>query len=887
MQRICVKNLFFLLLVATNMACGTQTLPTTDENQQGGTTGGEQTCTQLQDCRGGEICQGGLCIPDPELEEETPIILEDGGIGFGTLSALPAQDIEFGAQQLGIPVTRQITLINTGTAPLTLLFITLDDTSGEFSLDQEGQLDTLLAPQETFHLEASHTPTDGEPDMAEIKVVHNGEGGLYRIGLAAEFKGDAILTVGIDGFDTSNSISTHDFGERAVEDAPYSQSLWLTNTGSRDSILTVEDITITPTGAGFDFADDIELPWVLGARSTMSCTEETADDICDNAGNGCIENVCTDENGHPLQSFALPLTFTPQESASQAVVTLFHTADESGQGDTVGQYEILLSGGPTLPNATVSASQLTFPSTLVGGGPSETALTISNTGTGTLTYALTPPNVTAFTFPTNQESNGSIAPGADATIAIHFTPSAAETYTGTFEITFNTADAAPMVISLVGDGWTCPDGSYINDAADTCLSPVAEVSTQQLSFDATLVGGDASEEVLVINNTGTWPLTYSLSSPTPAIFAWPANQSSSGEIPPGASANITVIFTPLAAQVYTGEFGITFNTDASSPTIISLVGAGWSCPPHAHVTEGTTCTCDDGYNTCGSDCLLPSPDSCGDDCITCDIRSGSDRDCISESCVYECQDYRFDLNNDLSATQGADSDGCEYTCANLSPQTETCNGIDDDCDGFTDEDLDDDEYEPNDDCAIANNQGVVTQERIFEVMIYPQGDDDWFTIRGEESDQNICNLCDVFADTPATQSYQATFALLDVPANLELDLTVKTDQCSGNSGESIVSANATTDEINNGLADRMYTKLQHTWTTDLIPTEECAAMVLIGELFGYTPADYEDVLEASGYHAGRLGCGFLDWRDYFINIRATNDVQTCEPFSLRVTYESL
>ena len=109
----------------------------------------------------------------------------------------------------------------------------------------------MLNPQETFHLEASHTPTDGDPDNAEIKVVHNGEGGLYRIGLTAEFKGDAVMTVSRDGFDISNSISTYAFGELAIEESPYTHNLWLTNSGSRDSILTVEDVTITPTGAGF------------------------------------------------------------------------------------------------------------------------------------------------------------------------------------------------------------------------------------------------------------------------------------------------------------------------------------------------------------------------------------------------------------------------------------------------------------------------------------------------------------------------------------------------------------------------------------------------------------------------------------------------------------
>ncbi|MBL90441.1 MAG: hypothetical protein CMH56_01325 [Myxococcales bacterium] len=731
-------GMFALLLT---VACGNETLPNNEPV-------GQTTCTMIQDCRGGEICQGGLCVPDPALEEEEPVILSDGGVGVGELSALPEQDIEFGAQQLGVPVTRQVTLLNSGNAPLTLLFITLDDTSGEFSISEEGQIDAVLNPEESFHLEASHTPSDGNPDFGEIKVVHNGSGGLLRIGLAAEFKGDAVMTVNLDAFNTTSSISSYDFGELAIENAPYAQSLWLTNTGSRDSILTVDDITITPTNAGFDFADDIELPWVLGARSTMSCTEATSDQVCDSAGNGCIQEVCTDANGHPLQSFALPVTFTPQATASQAVVTLFHSADESGQGDTVGQYEILLSGSPTLPQASFSEVQLSFPDTLVGGNASQKQLTITNTGSGTLTYAL--------------------------------------------------------------------------------------------------------------------------SAPTPAVFSFPADQSLSGSVAPAESVNLQIFFTPLAAQTVTGEFGVTVNTGATEPTLISLVGTGWACAPHAHVDNGTTCVCDEGYNTCGAECLLPSPDSCGPDCITCDLRSGSDRDCTSATCTYECQDYRFDLNNDLSATQGADSDGCEYTCANLSPLAETCNGIDDDCDGNVDEGLTPDGFENNDSCTLASNIGEANGSHDFTVSLYPEGDEDWLIIRGVEGDTDLCVPCIDDASLNLPQSYSATFELENVPAGLDVQLDVMVDQCADNAAENFTRISAT--------------KVTHQWTTT--PMDEATCLLIqFAELLGLNVIEYLADSDST-LKVNQLGCGFQDWRDYYINIRNNNNTQTCESFTLKVTYDS-
>ena len=175
MQRFWSKIFpFVFAILAAGVGCGDEAAPNV-----GGTS---DTCEVIQDCRGGEICQGGLCVPDPELQDAPPVRLSDGGIGVGELSALPEQDIEFGAQQLGVPVTRQVTLLNSGTAPLTVLFITLDDTSGEFAITEEGQIDAVLNPQESFHLEASHIPSDGNPDFGEIKVVHNGTGGSNRLG---------------------------------------------------------------------------------------------------------------------------------------------------------------------------------------------------------------------------------------------------------------------------------------------------------------------------------------------------------------------------------------------------------------------------------------------------------------------------------------------------------------------------------------------------------------------------------------------------------------------------------------------------------------------------------------------------------------------------------
>ena len=87
--------------------------------------------------------------------------------------------------------------------------------------------------------------------------------------------------------------------------------------------------------------------------------------------------------------------------------------------------------------------------------------------------------------------------------------------------------------------------------------------------------------------------------------------------------------------------------------------------------------------------------------------------------------------------------GTPQTCtANVSAATpETCNGIDDNCDGLIDNGAFSDGFEPNQTCAstkllreIASNQ-TLTQN----ATLYPSGDVDWFQINSTET--AVCSCC--------------------------------------------------------------------------------------------------------------------------------------------------
>ena len=109
--------------------------------------------------------------------------------------------------------------------------------------------------------------------------------------------------------------------------------------------------------------------------------------------------------------------------------------------------------------------------------------------------------------------------------------------------------------------------------------------------------------------------------------------------------------------------------------------------------------------------------------------------------------------------------GAPNTCvpASGAATTETCNGIDDNCDGIIDNGSFSDGYEPNNDCnsyhtlpTVGSNQ-TLTQNAL---TLYPSGDVDYFRINATETD-STCACCDTFC----TKEDYRLVVTLTVPAN--------------------------------------------------------------------------------------------------------------------------
>ena len=195
-----------------------------------------------------------------------------------------------------------------------------------------------------------------------------------------------------------------------------------------------------------------------------------------------------------------------------------------------------------------------------GNSSTTRQLVISNTGF----YRLV---VSGITYPSGFSGawSGTIAPGATQSVGVTFTPTAAQSYSGNIVVASD-ASSGVGAIAVSGQG----------------LRNV--VVSGNMSFGNNTVSV-ATQRSLTITNTGTMNLTVSgILYPSGFSGNW-----SGGVIAARASQNVTVTFTPTAAQAYSGN--ITVNSNAAGGAVkwsVSGVGVVSSAAANMVTVQGGT-----------------------------------------------------------------------------------------------------------------------------------------------------------------------------------------------------------------------------------------------------------------------------------------------------------
>jgi probable HAF family extracellular repeat protein len=141
------------------------------------------------------------------------------------------------------------------------------------------------------------------------------------------------------------------------------------------------------------------------------------------------------------------------------------TLDPALSGSTRQILEQRLGGGRYRipgPQATLSPTTLTFPSTLVGTTSPAQYVTLSNNGNGTLNIA----NITVTDYFDETNNCGpTLTSKASCTFSVTFTPTTTGTLDGTLSVTDNTKNS-PQAVSLTGNG--LPSGGVCSTQGREC-----------------------------------------------------------------------------------------------------------------------------------------------------------------------------------------------------------------------------------------------------------------------------------------------------------------------------------------------------------------------------------------------------------------------------------
>jgi len=222
----------------------------------------------------------------------------------------------------------------------------------------------------------------------------------------------------------------------------------------------------------------------------------------------------------------------------------------------------------TPPTATLSTTALAFPNTAAATTSAPMSVTISNTGSSSLTVTgVTLAGANASAFSISQNACTTVASNSTCTIQVTFTPPAAASYLASISIADN-ATGSPQTVTLSGTG--------IPGAPGISFAPTTLAAGQILS-------GSVAPMTLTVNNTGTGPLTVSGTSITgtnAGTFSITSN-SCTTPVAAGSSCQIVITFSPTTTGSFSATLSVSDNV-TGSPQTLPLTGSA--------TTESNSCT---------------------------------------------------------------------------------------------------------------------------------------------------------------------------------------------------------------------------------------------------------------------------------------------------------
>jgi len=278
----------------------------------------------------------------------------------------------------------------------------------------------------------------------------------------------------------------------------------------------------------------------------------------------------------PDRAAIINLVFTPKSPGARSALLIVN--DDTGVSSRY--IDLAGTGGTATPAVQLSPNSIVFPDQTVGSSSALQSLTITNSGNANLQITSLAITASDFAFPAsftppNFASPINVAAGGTTTVPLLFKPSATGLRTATLLITDNAGDS-PQPVPLSGNGTPAPP------PANTA-PPGISVSPAALDFQNQTVGVPSAPLQVTVTNgnsfsVGISPSMAGLNSREFAIMS-----SRAFSIAPGASANISMVFTPQAGGPRSALLIV--NDDSGDPThYVTLAGTGGTSAPAVQFT---------------------------------------------------------------------------------------------------------------------------------------------------------------------------------------------------------------------------------------------------------------------------------------------------------------
>jgi len=211
----------------------------------------------------------------------------------------------------------------------------------------------------------------------------------------------------------------------------------------------------------------------------------------------------------------------------------------------------------TVPATSIrlSTDSLTFNNQPVGTTSPVQNVTVTNTGSGSITIDSVFVN---YGFVETNTCGTSLAAGKSCTVSVTFSPKELMTYAGTLTIT-DSDPTSPQTVSVTGT---------------TVGAPAVTFSAKNLSFGSDVFRTPTASQAVTLTNSGSAVLTISLISVTgtdPKDYTETNNCGSSLAI--GAVCTINVVFDPTNTGSRTADLSVADNAPLS-PQTVTLSGTG-------------------------------------------------------------------------------------------------------------------------------------------------------------------------------------------------------------------------------------------------------------------------------------------------------------------------